>query len=134
MRKPTICIGENKGADQLRSNWEADHRLCFHYTDRSIPVLSKRKIFSLYPSSLLVQSGLCQTWSEPELLVFPHTGSFVFFVQKSTPKGLNLSHDADAAATPSPSTKIQSGHALSMLMKLVEESDTKSVAFTEEVG
>ena len=45
-----------------------------------------------------------------------------------------MSHDADAAATPSPSTKIQSGHALSMLMKLVEESDTKSVAFTEEVG
>ena len=26
--KPTICIGENKGADQLRSNCEADQRLC----------------------------------------------------------------------------------------------------------
>ena len=28
MGKPTICIGENKGADQ-RSNCEADQRLCF---------------------------------------------------------------------------------------------------------
>ena len=29
MGKPTICIGENKGADQLHSNCEADQRLCF---------------------------------------------------------------------------------------------------------
>ena len=27
MGKPTICIGENKGADQLRSNCEADQRI-----------------------------------------------------------------------------------------------------------
>ena len=33
MGKPTICIGENKGADQLRGNCEADQRLCFRYTD-----------------------------------------------------------------------------------------------------
>ena len=45
MGKPTICIGENKGADQLRSNCEADQRLCFHYTDSTIPLLSKSKIF-----------------------------------------------------------------------------------------
>ena len=32
-RKQTICIGENKGADRLRSNCEADQRLCFRYTD-----------------------------------------------------------------------------------------------------
>ena len=32
MRKPAICICENKGADQLRSNCEADQRLCFRYT------------------------------------------------------------------------------------------------------
>ena len=36
MRKPTICIGENKGADQLRSNCEADQCLCFCYTDSTI--------------------------------------------------------------------------------------------------
>ena len=31
MRKPDFCIGENKGADQLRGNREADQRLCFRY-------------------------------------------------------------------------------------------------------
>ena len=39
MGKPTICIGENKGADQLRSNCEADQRLCFRYSDSTIPPL-----------------------------------------------------------------------------------------------
>ena len=29
MRKPTICIGKNKAADQLHSNLEADQCLCF---------------------------------------------------------------------------------------------------------
>ena len=43
MGKPKICIGENKGADQLRSNCEADQRLCFRYTDSTIPLLSKPK-------------------------------------------------------------------------------------------
>ena len=36
MRKPTICIGENKDADQLRGNREADQRLCFRYSDSII--------------------------------------------------------------------------------------------------
>ena len=31
MRKPTFCICENKGADQLHSNCEADLRLCFRF-------------------------------------------------------------------------------------------------------
>ena len=39
MGKPTICICENKGADQLRGNREADQRLGFHYTDSTIPLL-----------------------------------------------------------------------------------------------
>ena len=75
MRKPTICICENKGADQLRSNCEADQRLCFRYTDSTIPLLSKSKISSLMPSSVLVQPGLCQICSETTLLVFPRGGS-----------------------------------------------------------
>ena len=33
MRKPAFCICENKGADQLRGNREADQRLRFRYTD-----------------------------------------------------------------------------------------------------
>ena len=44
--KPTICIGENKGADQLRGNREADQRLCFRYSDSTIPPLLNSKISS----------------------------------------------------------------------------------------
>ena len=39
MGKQTICIGENKDADQLRGNREADQRLCFGYPDSTIPLL-----------------------------------------------------------------------------------------------
>ena len=64
MRKPDFCICENKDADQLRGNREADQRLCFRYTDSIIPLLPKSKIPSLQPSSVAVQPGLCRTWSE----------------------------------------------------------------------
>ena len=64
MRKPAICTCENKDADLLRSNCADDQRLCFHYTDSTIPLLHKYEISSLYPSSVAVQPGLCQTWSE----------------------------------------------------------------------
>ena len=47
MRKPDFCICENKDADQLRSNCAADQRLCFHYTDSTIPLLPKSKTSSL---------------------------------------------------------------------------------------
>ena len=47
MRKPMFCICENKDADQLRGNREADQRLCFRYLDSTIPLLSKYKISSL---------------------------------------------------------------------------------------
>ena len=47
MRKPTFCISENKDADQLRGNREADQPLCFRYTDSTIPLLSKPEISSL---------------------------------------------------------------------------------------
>ena len=69
MRK-TFCICDNKGADQLRSNCEADQHLCFRYTDSTIPFLSKSKISSLYPSSVLVQLSLCWICSEITFLVF----------------------------------------------------------------
>ena len=44
MRKPEFCICENKDADQLRGNREADQRLCFRYTDSTIPLLSISEI------------------------------------------------------------------------------------------
>ena len=75
MRKPTICICENKDADQLRSNREADQRLCFRYMDSTIPLLLKYNISSFESSSVLVQLCLCQTCSETTLLVFPRGGS-----------------------------------------------------------
>ena len=46
MGKPTICICENKGADQLRRNCEADQRLCFRNTDSRVPLQLKCKISS----------------------------------------------------------------------------------------
>ena len=64
MRKPAFCICENKDADQLRGDREADQRLCFRYTDSTIPLLSKSEISSLQPSSVAVQPGLCGTRSE----------------------------------------------------------------------
>ena len=45
IRKSTFCICEYNGANQLRSNCEADQHLCFHYTDSTIPLFSKSKIF-----------------------------------------------------------------------------------------
>ena len=47
MRFPDFCICENKDADQLRGNREADQRLCFRYMDSTIPLLSKSEISSL---------------------------------------------------------------------------------------
>ena len=69
MTKPAFCICENKDADQLRSYREADQRLCFRYLDSTNPLLPQSKISSLHPSSIVVQAGLCQTWSET-----PETG------------------------------------------------------------
>ena len=71
MRKQAFYICENKDADQLRSNREADQRLCFRYiVDSTIPLLPQSEISSLYPSSVDVQPGLCQTRSETRTLVF----------------------------------------------------------------
>ena len=64
MRKPAFCRCENKDADQLRGNHEADQRLCFRYIDRTIPPLPKYEISSFQLSSATVHPGLCMTWSE----------------------------------------------------------------------
>ena len=61
VRKLALCICENKDADQLRGNREADQRLCFRYTDSTIPLLPKSEISNLKPSSVAVQPGLCRS-------------------------------------------------------------------------
>ena len=83
MGKQTICICENKDADQLRGNREADQRLCFSYTDSTIiiPLLFKSEISSFLPASVNVQPDLCRTSSETTLLVFPRGGSFIESLQ-----------------------------------------------------
>ena len=64
LRNPDFCLREHKGADQLRSNCEADQRYCFRYTDSTISVLLNAGISSFLPASATVQAGLCETWSE----------------------------------------------------------------------
>ena len=64
MRKNNFCIWENIATDQLCSNCTADQRLCFRYRYSTIPLLPKSEISSLKPSSVVVQPGLCRTWSE----------------------------------------------------------------------
>ena len=61
--EPTICIGKKQIC-------EADQRLCFRYTDSTIPLLSKSNISILKPSSVLVQPGLCLTWSATQIVGF----------------------------------------------------------------
>ena len=51
MRKPTICIGENKDADQLH---EADQHLCFRSSGSGIPLLLKSEISGFQLSSVAV--------------------------------------------------------------------------------
>ena len=70
LRKPTICMGENKDADQLRGNREADQRLCFRYTDSTFPPLLIPKFSRSWVSSVTVQASLCQTWSKSQIVVF----------------------------------------------------------------
>ena len=56
MRKPMFCICENKDADQLHGNQEADKRLCFRYMDNTIHLLPKPKFQA---HSHLLSQWLC---------------------------------------------------------------------------
>ena len=80
MRKPVFCICENKDADQLRGNREADQRLCFRYTDSTISLLLKYKISSLQQFSVAVQPGLYGTWSETPKTGFLGTRPLLFTI------------------------------------------------------
>ena len=109
-RKRDFCLCENKGADQLPSNCEADQRLCFRYTDSTISLLLKSEISSFQPAPVTIQAGLCRTWSET-----PKTGflashlisfslSFSDFLQKLSTSILSMSgtqlHKLDISNNP----------------------------------
>ena len=61
MKRPAFCICENKDADQLRGNRNADQRLCFRYIDSAIPLLFK---------PLAIFCG-CTAWFVSELVGNP---------------------------------------------------------------
>ena len=63
MKKAVFCICENKLG---RSNREADQRLCFRNTVRTIHLLPKFEISSLFQSSVAEQPGLCWMVGNPE--------------------------------------------------------------------
>ena len=77
MRKPAIFICKNNDADQLRGNREADQHLCFSCTDCTIPLLPKSEISSHQPFSVVVQPGLCGTWSATPKPVYSRRGSYM---------------------------------------------------------
>ena len=60
MRKPDFCKCKKKKTQ----NSAADQRPYFRYVDSTIPLLPKSEISSLFPCSVAVQPGLCQTLSE----------------------------------------------------------------------
>ena len=78
MGKPTICIGENKGADQLRGNREADQRLCFRYSDSTIPLLLKSEISSLCACA----AGFVLDLFENHIVGFP-TRRLIYYILSS---------------------------------------------------
>ena len=57
MRKPDFHLCENKDADQLCSNYKADQRLCYCYTDSIIYFLNTKfqasSLFSVAVSDLI---------------------------------------------------------------------------------
>ena len=66
MRKPAFCICENRDADQLRGNREADQCLCFRYLDSTIPLLPKSEMLSLWPSLWLYSRFVTDLVGNPE--------------------------------------------------------------------
>ena len=91
MRKLAFCICENKDTDQLRGNRgnrEADQRLCFHYTDSTIPLLSESKIFS--PLAIFCGCGLCRTWSGTLKTGFSQRGSNIINVLRPWQNNLRV--------------------------------------------
>ena len=76
MRKPAFCICDNKDADQLRGDREADQRLCFRYIDSTIPLLLNPK-FQASSHLLWLYSPVCVgPGRKSRRPVFSEQGSF----------------------------------------------------------
>ena len=95
-----FAYAKTKAQITAHSNCADDQCLCFLYIDSTIILLSKSKISSLQPSSVVVQPGLCWTWSEtPRQVFLRHTPQSR--VCSSTRENLSLrfSNQAWCAAT-----------------------------------
>ena len=46
-----------------------------------MPLLSKSKISSLYPSSVTVQPGLCRTWLETQVVGFVNGSNVILLIK-----------------------------------------------------
>ena len=82
MRKPTICIRENKDADQLLGNREADQCLCFRYTDSTITLLSKSKISSFWQLMCLYSSVCVEPVQKPHCLFSHEVAQLLIDIKK----------------------------------------------------
>ena len=91
MGKPTICIGENKDADQLRGNREADQRLCFRYSDSTIPLLLKSEISSFWLFSVLVQPVCVGPVRKPHCWFSHEAAQMIITAHKSAKRLKNVS-------------------------------------------
>ena len=80
MEKATICIGDNKDADQLRGNREADQRLCFRYSDSTLKKGYKRPphIFSSSSESKIRSIKIHDHMNKP----MSNSGSVGFCIPK----------------------------------------------------
>ena len=76
VRKPAFCIRENKDADQLRGNREADQRLCFRYIVQFLYFLNPK--FQASNHLMWLYSLVCvgPGW-KPRRPVFSQRGSYV---------------------------------------------------------
>ena len=79
MRKPTICICENKDADQLRGNREADQRLCFATRIVQFLFFLNPK-FPVSSHLLCLYSPVCVgSVRKPHCWLSPRGGSYTYF-------------------------------------------------------
>ena len=81
VRKPAaFCICENKEADQLRGNREADQRLCFRYTDSTIHLLPTSEISrSRFVSDLVGNPENRFSHNEAHISSFAFSSTLIMF-------------------------------------------------------
>ena len=93
MRKPAFCICENKGADTLHSNCDADQRLALFslhgYTISTIHLLSNSKISSLWAFCACTARFVTQLFGNHNvgflamrLIYYNHVHVFAYFITK----------------------------------------------------